>query len=93
MDKSLKQQRYTLPAPNGHEHVGPETAYLHAVLAQLALPRRRLEARTFTRKSGNAVLPIEAGSLVAPDGGVIEQLPPFDPKARAVLMYICASAV
>jgi len=37
--------------------------FLHSVLCQVGMPRRRQDARTFERRSGNVSLLIEAGRL------------------------------
>jgi hypothetical protein len=71
----------------------PERAeYLHAVLCQVGLPRRRQDARTFDRTSGAASLAIEAGRLWN-GRRWIEQPLPYGTRPRLVLVHVTGEAV
>jgi len=42
---------------------GDSVGYMHAVLSQIGLPRRKAQEPSFTRKNGGAVLLVEACSI------------------------------
>jgi hypothetical protein len=71
----------------------PERAeYLHAVLCQVGLPRRRQPGRVFERTSGTVSLALEAGRLW--DGRRWqEQLLPYGTRPRLVLVHVTGEAV
>jgi hypothetical protein len=69
-----------------------EAGYLHAVLCQLGLPRRRTDATEIERTSGNSSLQIVAGKLW--DGGEWRPQPlPHGTRARLALIHISTRAV
>jgi hypothetical protein len=67
--------------------------YTHAVLAQVGLPRSRTEERTFTRRSGQTSIFLEAGS--APDKlGAFSPVPlPYGAHPRLLLIHMSSEAV
>jgi hypothetical protein len=66
--------------------------FLHSVLCQVGMPRRRLAERTFERSSGTASLAIEAGRLW--DGRRwVEQPLPYGAPPRLVLVHVSSEAV
>lgn len=66
--------------------------FLHAVLCQVGMPRRRLTERTFERTSGTASLKIDAGELW--DGRRwVEQPLPYGAPPRLVLVHVSGEAV
>lgn len=66
--------------------------FLHAVLCQVGMPRRRVEGRIFERKSGYASLLLEAGRLYK-RGQWVEQPVPYGTRPRLVMMHICGEAL
>ena len=63
-----------------------DIAYLHAVLTQVSLPRRKMVERFFERRSGNASLRIDAG--VIDNGSKFEEQPlPYGPMPRYMLAW------
>lgn len=66
--------------------------YLHTLLCQVGLPRRRQEARTFTRSAGRASLLITAGHLVTRQG-IVECPLPYGVMPRLALIHLCSEAV
>ncbi len=70
----------------------PEPGFLHAVLCQLGLPRRRTGATEIERSSGNASLLIAAGKLW--NGQEWQPQPlPHGTRARLALIHISTRAV
>ena len=71
---------------------GDTIAVVHAVLAQLGLPRNPTDARSFDRISGRASLSIEAGRWF--DGlKWHDQALPSGTRPRLVLIHVCSEAV
>ncbi len=71
---------------------GGSVGYMHAVLSQIGLPRKKVQERSFTRKNGGAVLLIEAGSIW--DGrNLIEQPLPYGPKPRVMMADLFTYAI
>jgi Plasmid encoded RepA protein len=67
-------------------------AFVHAVLAQLGLPRNPTDARSFDRISGRASLSIEAGRWF--DGlRWHDQALPSGTRPRLVLIHVCSEAI
>ena len=66
----------------------PDTInFQHSILCQVGLPRKRVEGDYFERRSGNAILSVQAGKYY--DGkNMIQQPVPYGPKARLALGYI-----
>lgn len=68
------------------------TAFLHALLCQVGLPRSRTDARTFVRRSGHASVMVEAGKLF--DGQNFIDLPlPYGAIPRLVMVHVSSEAV
>ena len=63
-----------------------DIAYLHAVLTQVSLPRRKMIERAFERRSGNASLRIDAGAFWN-GSSFEEQLLPYGPMPRYMLAW------
>ena len=74
------------------EIVTDNPSFLHALLCQLGLPRRKTEARHFERRSGQAALLLEAGRS---NNGLrfVEEPLPTGTRPRLVLIHICSEAV
>jgi hypothetical protein len=69
-----------------------ELAFIHAVLAQLGLPRNPTDARSFERTSGRASISVEAGRWF--DGlKWRDQALPSGTRPRLVLIHVCSEAV
>lgn len=66
--------------------------YLHSVLCQVGLPRRRVEGTTFERTNGNASLLIEAGKLWNGKDWVPQPLP-YGTRPRLALVHLSSEAV
>ena len=69
-------------------------SFLHAVLCQVGLPRRKVEGDTFERRSGNASLRVKAGELW--DGRTQEWVPqplPYGTRPRLALVHVSSEAV
>lgn len=66
--------------------------FLHSVLCQVGLPRRRPEGDTFERTSGNASLLVEAGKLW--NGREWQPQPlPYGTRPRLALVHVSSEAV
>ena len=64
-----------------------DIVYQHSLFCQVALPRRRTEARLFERSYQHGLIRIEAGVLY--DGvSLVEQPMPAGPKPRLALIHI-----
>ena len=69
-----------------------DIVYQHSLFCQVALPRRRTEARIFERSYQHGLIRIEAGLLY--DGvSLVEQPMPAGPKPRLALIHINSEAV
>lgn len=69
-----------------------DIAYLHAILTQVSLPRRKMAARAFERRSGSAVLRIDAGAFWT--GRQFEDQPlPYGPMPRYMLAWFNTFAI
>ena len=56
--------RRVVEASSSIQQDPPERAdFLHSVLCQVGMPRKKTEGRTFERKSGTASIMLEAGRL------------------------------
>jgi len=67
--------------------------FLHAVLCQVGLPRSRTDVRSFTRRSGNAVMSLTAGQYHNEWGELVEAPLPYGTKPRLLLFHICSEVV
>lgn len=66
--------------------------FLHTVMCQVGLPRRRTEARTFERHSGHMSILLEAGKLF--DGRDFVDRPlPYGTVPRLVMVHVSTEAV
>ena len=69
-----------------------DVVYQHSLFCQVALPRRRTDARVFERSYQNGLIRIETGVLY--DGmTLVEQPMPAGPKPRLALIHINSEAV
>lgn len=69
-----------------------DAAFLHSVLCQVGMPRKRTELLTFERTNGAASLLLTAGKLW--DGRTWVQQPiPYGPKPRLMLINLTSSAI
>lgn len=74
------------------DEVRPE--FLHSVLCQVGMPRKRTQSRTFERNSGNCSIRVEAGRLFEGNRkGWVEKVLPYGARPRLVLLHLCAEAV
>ncbi len=71
---------------------GDDPQFLHALLCQLGLPRRRSVERVFERRSGAASLLVEAGRWYTGLEWKPQPLP-YGTRPRIVLINICSEAV
>ena len=66
--------------------------FLHTVLCQVGMPRRKTEERTFERHSGHVSVLLEAGRLW--DGQRWKELPlPYGTAPRLVMVHVSSEAV
>lgn len=66
--------------------------FLHTVMCQVGLPRRRTDARTFERHSGHISILMEAGKLF--DGrDFVEQPLPYGTTPRLVMVHVSSEAI
>jgi hypothetical protein len=86
------QRRIVDAAADIMEEQADRPEFLHATLCQVAMPRSKTEARTFSRGSGNAVVEIEAGKLYR-RGKLVPVPLPYGAKPRLVLLHVCSEAV
>jgi hypothetical protein len=61
--------------------------YQHSILCQVGLPRKRVPGDYFERRSGNAILSVQAGKYFDGKNMVLQPVP-YGPKARLALGYI-----
>lgn len=70
----------------------PRIDFLHSLLCQTGLPRRRTPDRVFERRNGHASILVEAGSLW--DGSAwVEQPLPYGATARLIMVHVSSEAV
>lgn len=82
----------------GTPPAGSEIAYLHAVLAQLSLPRRKIDAidyeRTVGRDGSSVSLRLEAGKLwYGEEQGWVQQPLPYGALSRLILVDLFSEAI
>jgi hypothetical protein len=66
--------------------------FLHSVMCQVGLPRRRTDARTFERRNGHVSVLLEAGKLF--DGrDFVDQPLPCGTVPRLVMVHVSSEAV
>lgn len=65
--------------------------YLHTVLCQVGMPRKKIDGLSFERKSGKASLLITAGQMNNGDEWV-QQCVPYGSRPRLALVHICSEA-
>jgi Plasmid encoded RepA protein len=66
--------------------------YLHAILCQVGMPRKRTPELTFERRSGSASLLLTAGK-VWNGRAWVQQALPYGPKPRLILINLTSAAV
>jgi hypothetical protein len=66
--------------------------FLHTVMCQVGLPRRRTEARSFERQSGHMSILLEAGKLWNGSAWV-EQPLPYGTTPRLVMVHVSSEAI
>lgn len=66
--------------------------FLHAVLCQVGMPRKRVEGKIFERNSGVVSMVLEAGRLYR-RGHWIDMPLPYGTRPRLVMVYISGEAV
>lgn len=94
MDKSRNRKDTKLVEASaeimGAAPEGEDIAFLHSTFCQVGLPRSRPKGTTFERKSGNAAIRLEAGTLW--DGQDYAQQPlPYGTKPRLLLLHLIRS--
>ncbi len=68
--------------------------YLHTVLAQCGMPRRKVDGNTYERTNGNVSLLMKAGELWDEGTGTWQPQPlPYGTRPRLALIHISAEAV
>lgn len=69
--------------------------YMHTSLAICGLPYKALppDVLSFERSQGKMSVIVQAGSLRAPDGRLVQQPIPYGPKPRLILAYLSTQAV
>jgi len=97
----LEAARQTMPATvrriiraSGNIQQDPpdQTDFLHSVLCQVGMPRRKTEGRTFERKSGLVSIMLEAGRLW--NGRKFTEKPlPYGTRPRLVMVHISSEAI
>jgi len=66
--------------------------FLHTVMCQVGLPRKRTDAKTFERHSGHISILLEAGKLF--DGrNFVEQPLPYGTVPRLVMVHVSTEAI
>jgi hypothetical protein len=66
--------------------------FLHTVMCQVGLPRRRTEARTFERHSGHVSVLLEAGKLWNGSQWIDQPLP-YGTTPRLVMVHVSSEAI
>lgn len=66
--------------------------FLHAVLCQVGMPRKRTEERSFERRNGKSIMKLEAGELWN-GTDLVEQPLPYGPCPRLVMVHISSEAI
>jgi hypothetical protein len=69
-----------------------KASYLHSILCQVGMPRKRTEGRFFERRNGTASMLLEAGRLWSGKDW-IEQPLPYGAKPRLVMVHISSEAL
>lgn len=69
---------------------GEDIAFLHSTFCQVGLPRSRPKGTTFERKSGNAAIRLEAGTLWDGQDYAMQPLP-YGTKPRLLLLHLIRS--
>jgi hypothetical protein len=71
----------------------PERAdFLHSVLCQVGMPRKKTECRTFERKSGTVSIMLEAGRLWN-GRKFVDQPLPYGTRPRLVMVHLSSEAI
>lgn len=75
-----------------HSATADDACYLHTVLCQVGMPRKRTDSLSFERTNGAASLLLSAGKLWNGRHWV-QQLLPYGPKPRLILINLTTAAV
>ncbi|MBS3903485.1 MAG: replication protein [Anaplasmataceae bacterium] len=66
--------------------------FLHTVLCQVGMPRKKTEGRIFERESGRSIIRLESGALF--DGNtLVEQPLPYGSRPRLVMVHLSSEAM
>lgn len=94
MDKSRNRKDTKLVEASaeimGAAPEGEDIAFLHSTFCQVGLPRSRPKGTTFERKSGNAAIRLEAGTLWDGQDYALQPLP-YGTKPRLLLLHLIRS--
>jgi hypothetical protein len=94
MDKSRNRKDTKLVEASaeimGAAPEGEDIAFLHSTFCQVGLPRSRPKGNTFERKSGNAAIRLEAGTLWDGQDYALQPLP-YGTKPRLLLLHLIRS--
>ncbi len=67
-------------------------SFLHTVLCQVGMPRRAMKERTFERRSGGAIMRLDAGAIFN-GRDLVDQPLPYGTKPRLVMVHISSEAI
>ena len=85
--------RRVVEASSSIQQDPPERAdFLHSVLCQVGMPRKKTEGRTFERKSGTVSIMLEAGRLWN-GRKFVEQPLPYGTRPRLVMVHLSSEAI
>lgn len=88
-----RTQERLIVAGDRIRHEPPDRAdFLHTVMCQVGLPRRRTDAKTFERHSGHVSVLLEAGKLWN-GRDWIEQPLPYGTTPRLVMVHVSSEAI
>lgn len=77
--------------------LGSDTAdrvdFLHTVLCQVGMPRKKTDSRAFERTSGNASMMLEVGRLWHRSSQWVDQPLPYGARPRLLMVHISSQAV
>lgn len=71
---------------------GDEMWFSHSVLCQVSLPRKQVEGTVFERRSGDAIINVQAGFLNV-GGEFVQQIVPYGALPRVALAWITTEAL
>lgn len=85
-------RRVVLASDTIQQELPDRTDFLHSVLCQVGMPRRKTEGRIFERESGSVSIMLEAGHLWN-GRKFVEQPLPYGTRPRLVMVHISSEAV